>query len=86
MTAKLERLKDKVDTAHDALNDEFEREFPIGTRITWLYRDTYIQSGTVEHCNPFGNIAPEMRVLNDRTRKLVWVGLSDKPKRRQDGH
>ncbi len=85
MTAALKRLDNLVDTAHKALNEEFEDEFPVGTRITWLYRGTHVQSGTVEYCSPFGNIAPDMRVMNDRTRKLVWVNLSMEPKRRQDG-
>lgn len=85
MTIKLTKLASKVDAAHNALNEAFELEFPVGVRITWLYRDTHTQSGTVEHCRPFGNIAPEMRVVNDRTGKLVWVNLSMKPKRRQDG-
>lgn len=82
MTAKLERLAEYVDEAHETLNKAFEREFPIGTRITWLYRGIHVQSGTVEYCHPFGNTAPQMRVLNDRTGKLVWVGLFEKPKRK----
>jgi len=86
MTRELEYLASRVDEAHRALNEEFEREFPVGARISWLYRDTHIQSGTIEHNSPFGNIAPEMRVLNDRSDKLVWVNLSMKPKRRQDGY
>jgi hypothetical protein len=86
MSTYLEKLASEVDTAHSTLNEAFAREFPVGARITWLYRDTHIQSGTVEHCSPFGNIAPQMRVQNDHTRKLVWVGLFEKPKRRQDGH
>lgn len=86
MSAKLDRLASKVDEAHEALNKAFEAEFPVGARVTWLYREAFLQSGTVEYCRPFGNLAPQMRVLNDRTRKLVWVGLPEKPKRRQDGY
>lgn len=86
MTAKLTQLDKRVDEAHEALNEAFRREFPVGARITWLYRETHVQRGTVEYCDPFGSIAPQMRVLNDRTGKLVWVGLPERPKRRQDGH
>lgn len=86
MTTKLHHLALKVTESHNALNEAFEQEFPVGARITWIYRDAHVQRGTVEHCRPFGNIAPQMRVLNDRTRKLVWVGLFEEPKRRQDGH
>lgn len=86
MTTKLARLRSRVREAHTRLNQEFEREFPVGARITWLYRDEYIQSGTVEYNYQIGDTAPDMRVLNDRTGKLVWVNLLMQPKCRQDGH
>lgn len=85
MTTKIDRLRSRVREAHSKLNQEVEREFPVGARITWLYRDEYTQSGTVEYNYQIGDAPSEIRVLNDRTGKLVWVNLSMQPKRRQDG-
>ena len=81
MTAKLMRLDKAVDIAHERLNDAFEREFPVGSHISWLFRDRHRQYGVVEYNRPFGNCCPEMRVLNDKTGKLVWVALSHNPAR-----
>lgn len=81
MITKLIQLSGRVNAAHKALNEAFRKEFPVGTRVEWYYRDVYLQIGTVEYCNPYGYLPPQMRVLNERTGKLVWVGLSEHPRR-----
>jgi hypothetical protein len=81
MTAKLTQLAERVYAAHKALHEEFEREFPVGTHICWMYRGTHQQAGTIEYNRQFGTRMPEMRVMNERTGKLVWVSLSMRPRR-----
>lgn len=82
MNKKLERLHAAAERACRVLNDAFVQEFPVGTRVTWLYREAYRQTGVVETNMGIGRPThPEMRVLNERTGRLVWVDLSMEPAR-----
>lgn len=80
---KFEQLVHQCFTARHMLREAFMKEFPVGMRITWLYRENYIQTGTVEYNNGAGSTEsnPQMRVLNERTGKLVWVDLMMQPQR-----
>ena len=83
MSEKFEHLVRNVLGARHALREAFLQEFPVGTQITWLWRESHIQTGVVEYNNGQGRdyANPEMRVKNDRTGKLVWVELSMQPQR-----
>lgn len=82
MIAKIERLRMQVDKACHDLEVALKREFPVGSRITWMARNgKYVQYGVVEYIGNLDGHNPEMRVENENTGKLVWVRLWQNPYR-----
>ena len=77
----LQFLQDCARVANEALHQAFVNAFPVGTQVTWLYRENHIQTGIVEFSGHISGYHshPQMRVRNERTGRLVWVDLSMQP-------
>ena len=77
----LQRFEAHARAANEALHQAFVAAFPVGTQVTWLYRENHIQTGVVEFSGHISSYHshPQMRVRNDRTGRLVWVDLSMQP-------
>lgn len=76
---ELESAYKNIEQAQKEFGVLWQREFPEGTRISWLWQSRYEQFGTVEHCG--GGKYPFLRARNERTGRVVSVYYWDKPQR-----
>lgn len=75
MTATLAKLKAKVRDAEEALHAEFVRQFPVGSKVEWVWNG-HFQVGWVVATCAYSWVDPYMTVENARTGKRTSITLS----------
>lgn len=78
MSEALKNARKNLDAAKNEYLKLWQKEFPVGTRISWLYQGRHQQYGIVEFCD---NCLDRLRVRNERTGRLVNVYGYDSPYR-----
>jgi len=70
MTMKdVRRAHAKWNEAREKLREEFNKVFPVGTRVTWLHNGKYRQYGIVEHLDDWSGWGSlHAVVVNEKTK------------------